>query len=237
MVTEENANLLEGNMPATEPLVGKKTISIIPADEINLSDLLFNVSKSWKQNPQITIPWITQVQFEEQATQFRSQITQRKQTGDTRSPATKEFASLDAIINRSIKYVKGYIKDAYDEENASAYYPQFGLVKTGNVYKMPYDRNNRSEALHTMLTGLAAHHFDQMKYGTAFWTPIKERYNVLLSQVVDTDSSVSGIVKDKKQMHKQVKKVLNALINIIKAYNPDDYKSVLRTWGFQKEKY
>ena len=51
------------------------------------------------------------------------------------------------------------------------------------------------------------------------------------------DGSVSKKVGDKNELRKTILKTHNALINVLKANYPDTYKSVIREWGFQKEKY
>jgi hypothetical protein len=48
---------------------------------------------------------------------------------------------------------------------------------------------------------------------------------------------VASKVGDKNILKKELKKALNAIVNIIKANYPDNYKEELRNWGFQKEKY
>ena len=58
-----------------------------------------------------------------------------------------------------------------------------------------------------------------------------------MTQAQHTDSSVSNIVGDKRQLKAELRKVLNSLVLLIHCNYPDTYKSVLREWGFQKEKY
>jgi hypothetical protein len=52
-----------------------------------------------------------------------------------------------------------------------------------------------------------------------------------------TDGQVAIKVGDKNELKTYLKKVLNALMLVIKGNYPDTYKAELRDWGFQKEKY
>ena len=53
------------------------------------------------------------------------------------------------------------------------------------------------------------------------------------------DKTVGGSRQSLTQELKQaeLRKVLNSLVLLIHCNYPDTYKSVLREWGFQKEKY
>ena len=148
-----------------------------------------------------------------------------------------ELRQLDTKINNSIKYLKGYLDEKYDTDaQVVAKYGQFGIDKIGSVYKMPTDRNARRSALGKIVAALAAEGFGTKKYGTAYWTPIITQYNALCSQAVTTDGAVSVQVGNKTAYKKQIRQALSALHALIKIQNPDNYKAVLRSWGFQKEK-
>jgi len=51
------------------------------------------------------------------------------------------------------------------------------------------------------------------------------------------DESVAGKVSEKNVLRDELRKHLFALVNILKGNYPDTYKSEMRVWGFQKEKY
>ena len=113
----------------------------------------------------------------------------------------------------------------------------FGIVYIGKNYMMPKDQNSRSAALTLMINAIAVNDFGTKEYGTDFWTDIKARYDVLLTNATTTDSQVASKVGDKNILKKDLKKGLNAVVLAIKANYPDNYKEELRNWGFQKEKY
>ena len=88
-----------------------------------------------------------------------------------------------------------------------------------------------------MISGIAAHGFATAKYGTAYWQPILDEYSTLMEQASKVDGTVSNKVSAKNELRKTIFKTHNALINVLKGNYPDTYKSVIREWGFQKEKY
>ena len=57
---------------------------------------------------------------------------------------------------------------------------------------MPKDQNSRSAALTLMINAIALNDFGTKEYGTDFWTDIKARYDVLLTNATTTDSQVAS---------------------------------------------
>jgi hypothetical protein len=229
MVTDETP------VPATA--TKKRSIASIPAADQNKKDVSQTVVVKWKLNPGITLLWTTAAEFENTVKQFADSLDKRLTTGGGRASVTNELKVLDSIINKHADYLKGYLKDKFDKENAPAYYPQFGIVKQGESSSFPKDRNKRQAALVLTVKAMAAHEFEDKKFGLAFWKDISDRYTATLQLSVNTDSSVANLVSAKNEARKQIQKTLNALIHIIKGNYPDTYASVLREWGFQKEKY
>ena len=88
-----------------------------------------------------------------------------------------------------------------------------------------------------MIKGVEKHKLSVAKYPTDFFRDLQKQYQVLLQETQTIDSTVASEVSNKNEAIKQVEKVLNALIYVIKGNYPDTYKGELRAWGFQKEKY
>jgi len=225
----------ETPVPATE--TKKRSTANTPAADQNKKDVSQTVVAKWKLNPGITLLWTTAAEFEQTVKQFADSLDERLTTGGGRASVTNELKVLDTIINKHADYLKGYLKDKYDKDNAPAYYPQFGFVKNGNSIIFPKDRNNRLTSLQLTVKAMAEHGFEDKKYGLAFWQDILTRYDAGLKLSVTTDGNVASLVSAKNEASLQIQKTLNALIHILKGNYPDTFKSVLREWGFQKEKY
>lgn len=172
-----------------------------------------------------------------QKQQANTVLTSRLQTGSTKPQTAKALKILNQQIDSSISYVKGYIVDKYKKDVAPSYYASFGIEHIGERYVLPADQNKRLAALGLMVTAIAAQGFGTKEYGTTFWTTIKTNYAALLATANTTDSTILVKVGDKNVLKRDLKKGLNALVNVIKANYPDTYKAELRNWGFQKEKY
>ncbi len=102
---------------------------------------------------------------------------------------------------------------------------------------LPKDHDDRRTALTLLLEGLEAEGFGKNTYGTAFWKDVKERFDASLEQATGTDSGVSRTTGNKNKLKKGLRKGLTVIVLAIRANYPDTWKTELRNWGFQKEKY
>jgi hypothetical protein len=209
----------------------------IPRSDSDLKEVSALVAKTWLANTQITLIWTTQAEFETVVTNFSGTLMQRNSAGAGRPEFTVKLKLLDKDIDRDIENIKRYLVEKYGKVSAPSYYAAFGIVKENKRYKLPTDHDNRKDALALLIPALTVHGFQNFAFGQTYWTDIKTRFDLNLAQSKSIDSSVSINVGSKNILKIQIKKVLNSLINVIKGNYPDDYKNVLRNWGFQKEKY
>lgn len=229
MVTDE--------APVSAAETKKRSKANTPAADVNMKDLSAEVLTTWKQKPEITLLWTNPSKFEITTTQFTSTLGQRQTTGGGRASVSNNMKTLDKTVNVNTAYLKDYLKELYGKENYTAYFPQFGIIQQGKTYVYPADRNKRLASLQLTIKALASNGLQDKKYGLTYWQDIATRYEAGLKLSVTTDSSVANLVSAKNEARKQIQKTLNALIHIIKGNYPDTYASVLREWGFQKEKY
>ena len=210
--------------------------SIVPATDVDFATVVKDVSTKWTATPQIKLIWTTPAEFTTKANDFNVELNKRKDIGSTRPQITARLKQLDATIDASLAYVKGYLLELF-KDAATSYYPSFGIEHKTNKYVISRDRNKRSEALRLMIEGIHANGLDAKEFGNVFWTEIKTEYDELLGKATTTDGTVSTKVSSKNELKKELKKALNSLILVIKANYPDTYKAELRSWGLQKEKY
>jgi hypothetical protein len=157
--------------------------------------------------------------------------------GSARPQLTKALQVVEKTIDEGIQNVKNYIVEKYKKDNAKSYYPSFGIVQKGSSFSLPKDQDGRSKALELLVEAIAENGFGDKQYGPAFWKTVQTEYDTLLETASATDSAISSKVGDKNMLKKEIKKALNSIIAVIRGNYPDTYKTELRNWGFQKEKY
>jgi hypothetical protein len=226
----------------TSPVMGNEKskpvrVQNVPVADIDFGNLGKKVSAKWATAPWLTMQWTTATEFANKTSQYSSILDARLKKGGTRPQVTKALKVVEKKMDDAIPNIKGYLLEKYGKESSKSYYAAFGIVLVAKTYAFPKDQSGRSKAIELMITAINKNAFGDKQYGTAFWTAIQTEYDSLLDNATDTDGEVSNKVGDKNVLKKEIKKALNALISIIKGNYPDTYKTELRTWGFQKEKY
>jgi hypothetical protein len=214
----------------------KKTRNL-PYADIELDFLAHNVNKSWIANPQITLIWLTQANFEICINQFSVILNEFKISTGLRPQITGKLKQMDKEIDKSVERIKVYLANKYSKEEATMYYANFGMIKSHKRFKLPVDRNKRKVSLKNLIDALTVHGFENKDCGLVYWTGIFNDYELHMSRAIEIDGTISKKSGEKNKLKPEIRMALNALINVIKGNYPKTYKSVLRLWGFQKEKY
>ena len=217
----------------------KKTVSKsqVPQKDLDLANLGINVATHWATRPNITAQYITQADFLTVATAYKTAVGDSTRAGKTRPQISLRLRELDKEFNSTLTYVKDYIGEKYKKGNEQSYFAEFGIIRRGKAWGLPADRDARIEELSHMLGALTTHGFASNTYGIAWWTPRISEYTELVKDAGNKDSTKSSAVSNKDQLKKQVHRVLKSLINIIKGNFDETWKSELRAWGYQKEKF
>ena len=125
-----------------------------------------------------------------------------------------------------------------NKKNSYAHYAQFGIIKlkSGN-YGLPNDNDKRLFALQQLVASINESPLHNRRYGYAYWNDLLVRFEAAKNQAVNDDSAVSQHVNDKQEQKIYIRQTLNALLLLIRANWPHQWREEMRVWGFQKEKY
>lgn len=227
--TDPQAPDPSGNAPTYTPN--------LPFGQLELGTLALNAAKAWQASELGDLLWKTKAAFLTQAKAYVDSLDTADAAGDDRSPQARRLRELDKTIDKGVTLVKGYLAEDHEDDADEAYYDEFGLKTEGRNKRLPSARPARAKALAKLVKAIGAHGYDDRKYGKAFWTPIAKEYTDLVGKRTQTEGAASAETGKKNQQEKPLRKVLKALISLIKAHYPDTYKSVLREFGFQKEGY
>ena len=224
--------------PATEPArsTPSRTRSL-PDGQRELATLALAAATHWQTSALPALMWVSKASFLTQAQTYFDSMATADAADDDRSPQAQRLRELDVLIEQGLGYVKNYLAEDHGKDGARAYYGEFGISKEGSGYRLPNGRPARAAALPKLLAALSSHHYADRKYGTAYWTPLNTEYQALVAGRTRTESKAAGTVGEKNAQEKPLRKVLKALVHLIKAHYPDTAKSVLREFGFQKESY
>ncbi len=220
---------------------GKKPVKTrnIPQADADFRDLAEAVANSWLANGDIVLRYKKAPDFKKEVTDFADNLVSRITAGSLRPGQTSTLNQLNKQIDTGVSKVKTYIEKKYEEGDPQAQYARFGIIKEGRSYVISGDRNNRLPALQQMIDSIAAEGFGSEKFGTAFWTDIQTAYTAAFNQASTTTGDVSSKVATKNERKKAIRTVLASLLKILEANYPvvEEYKGVIRQWGWKKESY
>jgi hypothetical protein len=208
----------------------------VPVADIDFGNLGAAVSTKWSASPWLTLQWTTSANFSSITTRYMASLDTRIKKGSSRPQVTKGLKILEKKMDEALPNIKSYLYEKY-QKSAKNYYPAFGIIHKGTIFILPKDQDGRSKALELLVDAIDENGFGDKQYGSKFWKAIQTEYDQLLADAAATDSTISSNVGDKNVLKKEVKKVLNSIIAVIRGNYPDTYKTELRNWGFQKEKY
>jgi hypothetical protein len=215
----------------------KSSIRNVPKTEDDFIVLGRNVLHVWKTRPEFTLNWTDPDRFENAVELFESSFSLRRKAKGNRSVITITLLELNREINRNIRFVKDYLIELYTRKEAPAYYPLFGIVRKNKSFSFPKDNDRRLFALQQLVVSIKAPDFNGKRYGYVYWRDVLERFEKTKTLALESDSDTSQHVNSKNGQKAIIRQTLNALIFLIKANYPLQWREELRIWGFQKEKY
>ena len=210
--------------------------SYVPNSDIDMVVVLESVSQSYASCG-TSLPWISGPQAMQLAANYRTELEIRLTEGGRRQPITKEMKNAEALQNKHLANLKGYLREQFGADNMQSHFAEMGLIKVSKSYRMPNDKETRLESLRKIVEALTTHGMVTQTYGLAFWTARYNEYATLVDLARSKDSLVTSKVSAKNLLREEAELFLVAMIDFVHALYPREAQSKLREWGFQKEKY
>ncbi len=235
-----NKNPQNPNANLDKPETAKKQVrGNVATKDSDISALAATVAEVWLSKKDFTLLWKDSSTFKSETEAYTLLLDNKNDTGKDRPSITQSLIKCNSALDKGIVHLKKVIDaDISDEKEAKAAYAKFGIVFENRTYRLPVERNKRLFAIKLLLPALeAAGYTKSNTSGTPYFTPLIKEYTTLLNLANSTDKDVSSIIGNKNEQKKNISKVLTALIRLIQANYPDTYKSELRAWGFQREKF
>lgn len=208
----------------------------LPVNDYDLVAVAKSMLPKWDESI-LPLVWAKKTEMETMVLQYADSLRNRNTVGASRGSITSSLTAAHKEADKSIEHVKNKLFEIVGSKaEATVRYGEFGIVKE-RTYKFPQAREARAASFDVLIEALTAYKIEDFAYGTAYWTALKEQYNSLLEQARSVDGSVSTKVGSLNYNRTFVRKFLNSFVQLIKANYPDEWKTKLRDYGFQKEKY
>lgn len=166
-------------------------------------------------------------------------VTRAKRNLKALRPAeTKALANAAKGMRTPLKELRLVIKKKF-KTDYEAYYPQFGLVKLGEDWRLPTDYEDLELNLREkLLPALITFGFeDDADTGTAVWVPLLAALKQPLDNAKDLDKARSKQVGEATPQDKKTTLFLRCVVLLVRAHYPETWESVLRGWGWRKTSF
>lgn len=159
-----------------------------------------------------------------------------KSTATSQRPVlTQTKQAAVKAMSQPLTELRGVLKKKF-KEGYEAYYPQFGLTKSGKNWILPTDHDDLIVALREkLLPALKTYGFDQdADTGTAVWQPLLDALSTAQTTALQTDATRSTTKATTDPQDAKTEKALRCIVHLLQAHHPDDWEQMLRSWGWRK---
>jgi len=234
--TATTSNATTTTDTTTTPAAKAKKTRALPDKEMELLTVGKNVEPNYLV-AEFELPFCTRQMYPGLLSNYEGSLTQKLTAKAKRSPSSQVKSDKEKLMDVVIEFVKYYINQEFGKKAGIAYYTEFGMVKDHGAYKLPKDPQSKLKGIEMLITALTKYGFENEPYGVPYWTQTRDEYTPLIADDTTNVTTESKHVGDKNIYKADLKKALNSIILAIKAHYPDNYKNVLRAWGFLKERY
>ena len=226
------------NTPATPtPNAGGHSAGATPERDQAQAAMWTTLAGTWKTNPQITLVYTTQAEFETAATAQAVKLLARQQADAPRPLLSNRLKAIRDLFAAAVPYIKGDLLKIFKKEGVEAAYPTFGLVQREDVWQFSTERLLAQNQYDQLVAALRAQGLTAGEYGADALEPLAKEFREKYTALVKLDQNTSDKVGAKNQGKPYLKKATKSLRRVLEGNYPDTYAQVARAWGIQKEKF
>ncbi|MDR1102968.1 MAG: hypothetical protein LBL42_04330 [Tannerella sp.] len=198
-----------------------------------------DIANYWKGKPAYKLSWTDARQLEQAAQMLEALSDASNAVKGDRAFLTGNFKDINTLINRQLVHVKGYIMNNFAKKKAQVQYVRFGITRQPNGhFGLPPDGEERHQALQQLVSALETSKFRDSPYGYEHWKNLLKQFEDSESKApVDSSLLPLNFGRQKKVRKAMIRQTLNALIMLIRANHPHQWRKELTVWGFRRERY
>lgn len=184
------------------------------------------------------LAWYPNAALLADATAQQAAVLAKGTAAGQRPALTKAKETAIQAMSQPLTELRGVMKKKF-KEGYEAYYPQFGLVKSGKNWVLPHDHDDLIVALREkLLPALRTYGFgDDADTGTAVWQPLLAQLSTAQTQALGTDTARSSAKTSTDPQDAKLEKALRCVVHLLQAHHPDDWEDTLRGWGWRKTSF
>lgn len=215
----------------------------VPKNNIELGQLCVRVGESWRDKyPTLVVDYTNYNQMLSLGNQLLQASTENLTVTDDKKTNTVSLESINKEINNSAKFLREYIRDEYSEENdLSAYYQKYGLVKASSGSYLFSTKNVlRAQGLNKLVDKLTEPNnpFANRKRGLVYWQNLRDMHAIAWDESQDLKQNKSGASQTTNDLNEEIELLLRRFLASLKgAFYGKNFVKVRRSFGFLRENF
>ena len=185
-----------------------------------------------------SLAWYPNALLLAEATAQEQALLTKSSAAVQRPALTQTKGTAVKAMSQPLTELRGLLKKKF-KDGYEAYYPQFGLIKSGKNWILPIDHDDLIIALREkLLPALLTYKFgDDADTGTAVWTPLLAQLSAAQGTAMSTDAARSATKTNTDPQDEKIEKALRCIVHLLQAHHPDDWEQVLRSWEWRKTSF
>ncbi len=238
----ETTNLTGLSNEPTETTVPQVTIKkkgrapLISTIQAELLQQGRTVMDSWEKDEKVIIPYANIASGRADLDLLEQLLYGTKKVQVKRSPNSGLLIALNEKIDKHIRYPKLRMELQVGKLLVKDHFPSLGLEHKNKSFRIPPKSGARIIALTTLIATINKYEWTDMFCTAQFWQEMLDEYISLTTETTGGAQEESSFTADKGIVIERIRKVLRSIATILTGQYPDTYESVLRSWGFLREK-
>jgi len=208
----------------------------IPHSETEFLSVAKNVQKYWSAS-ELKLGWTDADELLVKINDLHTNTEQARSIKANRRPVSREIKLLSAEINANLSSVRTAVKMKLGEENYDVYLPQLGFLHSSKGYLFPRNAESIMVSLTQLINGITQLGLSPYLYDESYWQAMLEKFKTKVETSRKMAAEISALVSQKLVLKREIRKILNSVVLLLRANYPDSYKHVLRSWEVQKERF
>ena len=215
----------------------------IPVRYTSVANATNTVLRQWGANyPQFTCVFVDYNTLQTESDKLNQMLSVSATYKSSKTENTTGLGEINKEIDKKLTIIKNHIKSEYAiEPNIEIIYYTYGMVKNaGGVYGLPRDNHERGAAINILVAKMQERNnpIAHKQFGLATWQTLQQQHSSAwqLSETLRSNRSFGGTTL--KEQYDIVRDLLNVLHKYIAiAFRKQDYKRIIRSFGFLKESF
>jgi hypothetical protein len=191
------------------------------------------VAAMWKQSG-YTIGWTDA----EELLDFSSQLSSTLNLSKTRFSVLSQTSENKGILKKEIVEKGGRLKDfvrgLFGRKEGQLKFGEFGFVHQDKKYEFPGTDSGFVQAVADAASACEKYQILSPEFGKPFWDTVSASFSDIVIHTRTQTGNITQTKVSKQDLRDKMDRIFRAVSHRIQAEHPDNFRDILRQWGFKR---